>query len=435
MTNDQYDILDPVNYQVAVLDTIPHKKQIEILQHPAKHKIICAGRRSGKSQMVAGELIRGAHFEIYPTQIVITPTYDQGMIIFEKIQEINARFKEKYKFSFITKSRTAPHPFIQIGKSIIKFGSVDKPDTLRGRAYDRGMCDEAAFFKKSTYQAIRPMFFDTGAPIWWVSSPWGKGMFKELWEKGLRGEGNYASFHFNYKDNPYITDEGRKEIELDIEAHGIDSVYVQAEILGRFVEDQDSYFKRELIEACVSDYSPRMFLHPDEEYIIGGDFARLGEDSSVFIVVGKNWKTQKFRIAWIEETKHKLLTDGIGRIKVLNDFWRPKMIYLDETGLGAGPTDILREQIGGKVTGITFTTQSKEDMYSNLKGWMEKGKLSIPVNKKLIFELQDLRYELKSSGHTSIHHPEEGGHDDYPTALALAMMHYKHAVKPNWIVR
>jgi hypothetical protein len=38
--------------------------------------------------------------------------------------------------------------------------------------------------------------------------------------------------------------------------------------------------------------------------------------------------------------------------------------------------------------------------------------------KKLYYELSDLRYEITSGGNTKIHH-SEGGHDDYPDALAL----------------
>jgi phage FluMu gp28-like protein len=94
---------------------------------------------------------------------------------------------------------------------------------------------------------------------------------------------------------------------------------------------------------------------------------------------------------------------------------------LDSTGLGAGPGDMLSEELGSwKVDCVTFTNQSKQDMYSNLNKVMEQGRLKFPMNRKMYYELVDLRYEISSSGNLKIHHPERG-HDDYPDALALAV--------------
>jgi len=77
------------------------------------------------------------------------------------------------------------------------------------------------------------------------------------------------------------------------------------------------------------------------------------------------------------------------------------------------------EKFGYRVEGLHFTTKSKMDIYSNLKKLMSQGKIKIPNNKKLIYQLMDLRYEVMSSGDLKIHHSEKG-HDDYPDALALA---------------
>jgi len=159
-------------------------------------------------------------------------------------------------------------------------------------------------------------------------------------------------------------------------------------------------------------------------YYLGGDIARLGEDSSVFITVEENWADKFLYVVHIEETRHKLLTDAIGRIQLLNNKFNYIKVNLDETGLGAGPTDILKEKLGPIICGFTFTMQSKEDLYSNLKILMESGKLRIPNNKKLIYQLRDLRYETTSSGHLKIHHSERG-HDDYVAALALAVWDFK----------
>ena len=58
-------------------------------------------------------------------------------------------------------------------KLTVDFGSANNPDTLRGEGYDRIFKDEDAFIKDDAMLAIRPLMFDTGAPIWNTTTPWG----------------------------------------------------------------------------------------------------------------------------------------------------------------------------------------------------------------------------------------------------------------------
>jgi hypothetical protein len=411
------DFYDPVNFQVAYLNQIPHKKQCEVLRSKQKNKVIVCGRRSGKSQMIGGEWIRGATLKIYPAQLLIAPTFKQVMILYDKIIELE-RSAGIYDTD-IEKAVLSPYPKI-IWKNgcFIDFASADNPDSIRGFAYDRVGKDESAFIKKGADNAIKPLTYDKGAPVWETTSPWGKGDVWEKWLRGMKGEDdNWGCFHYNYKDNPYLSPEGVKEIEKDIIEYGEDSAYVQCEIYGNFIEDRDCYFSKELIESCIEDYNIPLPINKKWTYFLGVDFARMGEDSSIFIPVLSMGGGVK---VWdIIETQHKLLTDAIGRIANLDNDYSFINILTDETGLGSGPTDILAEQLGYKVQGMHFTVRSKMDMYSNLKGLMSQGLLKFPKNKKLIFQMMDLRYETMSNGDMKIHHSERG-HDDYPDALALA---------------
>jgi len=149
---------------------------------------------------------------------------------------------------------------------------------------------------------------------------------------------------------------------------------------------------------------------------LGVDFARLGQDSTVMIVIEE--LQNELYVKFVHETQHKLLTDAIGRIKALDDKFKFDKIFLDQTGLGSGPTDVLKEQLGYKIEGMTFTVRTKQDIYQNLRRLLEtraKGKpggLHLPNHKKLLFQLMDLRYEFGSSGEMKIHHSNRG-HDDY----------------------
>ena len=101
--------------------------------------------------------------------------------------------------------------------------------------------------------AIRPLIYDTGAPMWITTTPWKSNFVYEFWERGVAGDEDWGSFNYCYLDNPYITAEGKREIEKDILEWGKDSLFVQAEIFGNYVDDTDSYFRMELIDKCIDD--------------------------------------------------------------------------------------------------------------------------------------------------------------------------------------
>jgi len=230
---------------VAYLSQTPHPKQIEVLRSLQKNKIIVCGRRSGKTQMIAGEIIRGAVLNLYPRQMVVAPSYKQTLIVFYKITEL---MHNAGVYDDIDKVTTSPRPKIVFKNgTYVDFGSADNPDTLRGEAYDRLFKDESAFIKEGANNAIKPLTYDTGAPTIRNTTPWGKGEVWEMWQRGMKGDEDYGCFHYNYKDNPYLHEDGIKEIEKDIKEYGEDSLYVQCEIYGNFVEDRDCYFSKEEI--------------------------------------------------------------------------------------------------------------------------------------------------------------------------------------------
>lgn len=424
MTNDieltPEDFYDPVGFQISYLAQIPHDKQKEVLLSKNKNKIIVCGRRSGKSQLIAGELIRGAVLKIYKRQMVIAPIYKQTLIVYHKINELMTKAKvmgdiDSYKLN--------PPKITFKNGSVIEFGSADNPDSLRGEAYERIFLDESAFIKEGAMNAIKPLIYDFGAPVWETTTPWGKGEVWQRWLRGQKGDEDYGCFHYNYQDNPFLSDEGKKEIAKDIEEYGETSEYVQCEIYGNFIEDRDAYFTKELIESCILEYNLGEAIHPKHAYALGVDIAGEGEDESVFISIRSHGG--ELRVHDIDNFIKNKPREIVGKVKMLDQQYNYFKMCLDKTGMGEGPVDFLRETLSSNVVDdfrvepVRFTTQMKMDIYSNLKKLMAQGKVKFPNHTKLIFQLRDLRYEIMSSGDLKIHHSEKG-HDDYTDALALA---------------
>ena len=170
--------------------------------------------------------------------------------------------------------------------------------------------------------------------------------------------------------------------------------------------------------------------------VLGFDAARMGEDSSAYIIIEEGEDNNTHKVIFIKEVKKNTMDEAIDYILYLHNKFKFRKIVCDSTGLGAGVVDVLAKKLnispnikqqtyGTKlnqqdiVVGLTFTIKNKEDAFSNLKLLMEQGKLKIPNHKKLIFQLMDFRYETTASGHLKLHH-SEGGHDDLVDALCCA---------------
>jgi hypothetical protein len=432
------DFFDPVNYQVAYLKQIPHNKQIEVLRSPHKNKVVVCGRRAGKSQMIAGEINRGTTLELYNKQIVIAPTYKQSMIVNNKILDIMSKAGVLDDIQKVVKS---PHPQIVFKNGcIIDFGSADNPDSLRGENYDRIFLDEGEFIKEDAMSAIRPLIYDTGAPMWITTTPWRRNFVWEYWKRGIAGDEDWGSFNYCYLDNPYITDEGKKEIEKDIEEWGENSLYVQAEIFGNYTNNSDCYFDMDDILFCVVKGCDHGLPHPKKRYVAGVDCAGEGEDKSVCIVIeidDMKLEVRVINIRYLDKNKPREL---VSMLVDVDEKYNLERLYIDKTGIGEGPSDWIGIEIGDeKVEAIRFSSESKMNMYSNLKMWLQKRKLKevngkmievpslmLPDNKLLLKEMIDLRYERMPNKTIKIHHPEGAKyHDDFADALALACLWLK----------
>lgn len=306
--------------------------------------------------------------------------------------------------------------------------------TIRGQTANILIMEEAGYIKDSIVnEVLTPMIAATDGQIIKIGTGRSKNHF---WESCYGREAkNYWLSFIDYK-RALAEKQFRLEF-INEQLENLTSLEFDTEYGAKFIEDSDAYFKQDLLQSCIEDIQLLSLTshppNPKNEYVMGVDLARLGEDSSVFIIIEKDWIKQSLKVVYIIETKHKLLTDAIGRIKNIDKEFNLKRIIVDETGLGAGVFDVLKEALGFKVEGITFTVKSKQDIYSNLKMHMESGRLKFPYHKKLFYELSDLRYELASSGDFKLHHSERG-HDDYPSALALACSYFRIRQKYSFAI-
>lgn len=179
---------------------------------------------------------------------------------------------------------------------------------------------------------------------------------------------------------------------------------------------------------------PTGIFNKKSTYVLGCDFAKTSDETALVIVEQLPFSKDNDDLFVMHMETHQIpLNQVIGRIKYLDSKFEFKKIICDKTGMGEGPVDILKQDLGGKIEGIAFTRSSKPDMFNNLKLLLQQKKLCIPSYKtnsddkfkKLFFQFLAITAEYSSRSEVPHISHEKGTHDDLVCALALACLHFR----------
>lgn len=387
-------------------------------------------RQSGKSETISKV---ACYLSETPRQniLIFAPTDRQSGLIADKIRNTIHLIPQGLNFYCLRESQREFE--FNNGSKIICETVGDKGETIRGYTANVIILEEAGSIKDSIiHSVILPMGLTTNAKIIKIGTPRGKNHFFE--------SSKDPSYKVHQYDYNYAVKEKLMTMEYVEEMRrGTSDIIFRTEYNAEFIEDQDAYFTYELIENC-KDNSLNYENKEKTEgctYYMGCDIARLGQDSTCLLILKKIGTSAV--VDRIIEIPKSTLDVVIERIVELHNFYRFQRIFIDETGLGAGVTDVLAKTFnmpklqqgkqmvgfakqtdyGDKIVGVKFTMQSKLDMFSNLKVLMQNGKLKYPPHPKLIAQLRDFRYELTENQNIKLHHSEYG-FDDFVDALALA---------------
>jgi hypothetical protein len=388
-------------------------------------------RQSGKSETISKVASYLAE-DPKQTILIFAPTDRQSGLIADKIR--NTIHSIPYGCGFKLIRETQREFYFNNGSKIICETVGDKGETVRGYTASVIILEEAGTIKDQIiHSVILPMGLTTNAKIIKIGTPRGKNHF---FESSI--DKNYAVHQYDYT---YAVQEKLMTIEyIEEMKNNTTDIVFKTEYCAQFIEDQDAFFGYELIENCVDNtlvLSETPEVDSTYTHYLGADIARLGQDSTCLMII--RVKEQRAEILKIIDIPKCTLDVAIERIRELIGFYRFKRVFVDETGLGAGVTDVLAKEYnqpklqmgknmigygkqteyGDRIVGVKFTIQSKLDMFGNLKVLMTQNRLRIPRNTKLIAQLRDFRYELTENMNVKLHHSEYG-FDDYCDALALA---------------
>lgn len=183
-----------------------HKGQAIVARSPARFRVICAGRRWGKTRGSAVELLRAAMSKPKALVWYVAPSYTMARdIMWDQLVDLVPK-------RLVKKKNETKLSMKLINGSVIHLKGADKPDSLRGRGLDFCVLDEYQDFKPGSWEkVIYPTLTDKRGRALVIGTPKSYNHFYDLYMKGQDPEKkDWASWQFPTITSPFIA---KAEIE------------------------------------------------------------------------------------------------------------------------------------------------------------------------------------------------------------------------------
>lgn len=382
----------------------PHAAQQNILDHPARHKVACCGRRFGKSDMEVRMLAYGNGPNAKGAMHGMPTAYFS--LSYKNVKEVWRRLKRQLAPAIVSKNETDKYMEL-VGGGTIECWSLTAIDDVRGRKY-AGICgDEAAIVPDLQYvvdDVLRATLVDYQGWSFWASTPKGFNYFHKLYMQGLDPTiPDWAAFHYTSYDNPFIL-----ASELEAIKPTLPERTWRQEYLAEFIEDGGVFRGVDK----VTTLKPAQPM-PDHSYVFGVDWGRA-DDFTVISVIDVTAK-QQVAIERFNQINWALQR---GRLMTLYEKWKPQVVVAESNSIGEPNIEALKaERL--PVRGFQTTPASKGPLVDALSLAIERQLITLLADPIQTAELQAYQMERLPGGSYRYSAPS-GGHDDTVIALALA---------------
>ncbi len=218
---------------------------------------------------------------------------------------------------------------------------------------------------------------------------------------------------------------------------GEDSDLYRSRVLADFpLAGADQLFSLALLDGALSDPSPSSAADQHAQAALGVDVARFGRDATAYSWIVDGRLTRQLQI------RGATTMQSAGRIAADLDRTPDLAVAVDDTGVGGGVTDRLREQswsplpinFGSSANDAEHYANRAAEIYDRLRKALADGRLTIdadlPTRDELIGQLSVMTYSYTSDGRRAVR--KRGRHDHAPSpdladSFALAWAAYEEA--------
>lgn len=382
-------------------------KLLEILAAVVTHRrlIVPSGHGVGKTWLLA----RIALWFLYcfpPAKVITTaPTWPQvENLLWSEIRKAHADSKLALGGRILQTELKIEEDWFAVGFSTRGRAAEREYGTPKFQGYHSEnlmvLLDEGPGIEPEIWISIESLIVGQNNRVIAIGNPTSPtGKFYEACKNPLWHKIEISSFdHPNVKlDKILIPGAVTKEwIEERKQEWGEESPLWQAKVLGKFpTEGTDTLIPLAWAEACVGLDLPSSGVKR-----LGIDVARYGSDKSAFACIFGDV------LQPIETAAKKDTNWTIGRAQVLNTENSFDFIGVDDTGVGGGVTDGLRDlglEVDAMVAGSAAIENDKfenltAEIYWNLRMALKNKELSLPNDKELINQLCSRKYSYTRKG-------------------------------------
>lgn len=375
----------------------PYRLQRDIIDNPAKRKVVCAGRRAGKTTMAAVMAVE--RFLAGQRVLLSSTSQEQADVFWSYIRNwlwpaIDAYGMYKHEVRRV----------ISYNDAQIRVKTGRNPDALRSDHADLLILDECARLDPTAWQMVgAPMLADSDGDALFISTPMRRNWFYQLYVKGTGDDPRWASWNFPTYENPHLSPSAIQALTEDMTA----DAYAQ-EIEAQFLENAGSVFRR-IDDICTGE---RLAPYAGN-FVIGIDWAQVN-DYTVAVVMDTDTNTvvdyDRFRrMDWALQR---------ARIDTLYQRWRPSNIVAERNSIGSPNIEALQRD-GLPVQAFDTTSTSKPPLIESLVLAFDRGEITVLNDDVMKQELMAYERIVGASGRSRYTAPD-GMHDDTVMALALA---------------
>lgn len=367
----------------------------------ARFRVMSCGRRFGKTLAATNELAKKALERPSSLNWWIAPTYRQTEIAFELLASA-------MQPALVKPANRSRMRLDLLNGSVIECRSAERYENMRGDGPSFVVFDEASKCPKAAWtEVVRPALADNQGGAIFISTPWGRDWFWELFQRGQDDkEKDYWSKSFPTSSNPFIPageiEEARRTLPQRV---------FEQEFLAVFLDDAATVFRH------VDDCAVGKLKGPEQghTYVIGWDVAKYSDYS---VLTCLNCDTGEV-VAWER-------FNGMEYHRQMDEYVVPMVkryldahVLMDVTGVGDPILEELRKR-EISVEGFYFTNTSKKELIDRTVVAIEQQQIAYPPIETLLEELKDFTYEI-TKARNIVYGAPDGKHDDAVISLALAV--------------
>ncbi len=164
--------------------------QRQVWDSPQRFKLLCSGRRFGKTYLCIARLVAWAIEHPGSLNWYVTQNYKSAKQIAWR------QLRLMIPVEMFAKKNEAELSVELANGSIIALKGAENADSLRGVSLSSLIVDEAAYVKQEAWEMVlRPALSDQGGPAWFITTPAGLNWFHDLWEQAQEQD-DWTAFSF-----------------------------------------------------------------------------------------------------------------------------------------------------------------------------------------------------------------------------------------------